>query len=214
MAEYLDSNSVTNADSQPLIAMRTGEGAPGRMHEADDTVANTVAVAQWSTYRLCRVPTNAKVKHVWLNTAGIDSNAVPTAKIDFNVAFSDSNYDGTPQQWVGTIPSSKFDGTSLAFVNGTGYNAGYANAGTGNKIFGSAFAVLASGVAQNGVELTWKNTFTVAMRQQPLWNVFGFTDAQSSPYNPGGNFDILAVIDSAVATAAVGNISIEVDYVA
>lgn len=214
MAEYLDSNSITNADAQPIVAMRTGEGAPGRPHVADDTIANTTAVAQWSTYRLCRFPTNAKVKHVYMSTSGIDSNLTATAKLDFNVAFSDSTTDGTPANWQGTIPSSNFDGTSLPFVNGTGYNTGYVSAGTGNKLFGSAVAISNSGAAQNGVELTWKNTFTVAMRQKPMWNALGFTDGQGSQYNPGGNFDILAVVSAAVATAAVGTISIEVDYVA
>ncbi len=216
MAEYLKSNPVTNLDSTPVIVATSGEGAPGHMKVATDVVVPTASVAQWSTYRLCRIPTNAKIKKVQFYTSGIDSNATPTATLDINIAFSDSGVDGTSATSQGTIPSSKHDGTSLPFVNGTGYNTGYANSGTGNKLFGTV-TVSASGATQN-LEVTYHNTtagvgFFPANRDDDLWDVLGFVNNSGLPQDPGGFFDIFVVVSAAVATAAAGVIGIEVDYV-
>ncbi len=210
--ENLKSNPVTNADAQPVVAMTMGQGAPARMQVADDTIAVTTNVAQWSTYRLCRFPVGACVKHVRGYLSGIDSNTTATAKVDFNVAFSDSTTDGTPVNYQGTIPSSKNDGTSLAFVAGTGYSTSYANSGTGNKLFGSAVAVSNSGATQADLELTFKNSFTPANRDDELWDVLGFVDGNGVAQSPGGFFDIFAVVEAAVATAAAGTIAVEIDY--
>jgi hypothetical protein len=214
MAENLKSIPVTNLDAQPGITATSGEGAPGYMKVADDNVSPSASNTQWSTYRLCRFPTNAKVKHVWMYTSGIDSNATATAKFDLNVAFSDSLYDYTQVSYQGTIPSSNHDGTSLAFVAGTGYSTAYQNSGTGNKLFGSAVAVANSGAVQL-VETTWKGSpqFTPVNRDDDVWDVLGFVNAQGLAMDPGGFFDILAVLSTGAATAATGVLAVEVDYV-
>lgn len=209
--EYLKSNPITNLDATPIIMSTGGEGAPGVLKAATDEVNPSASSAQWSTYRLCRFPTNAKVKRVWLYTSGIDSSATAAGKLDFNVAFSDSTTDGTPSGLQGTIPSSNFDGTSVAFVNGTGYGT-YQSSGAANKMFGSAVAISNSGAVQN-IELTYKNTFKPANREDDLWDVFGFVNNQGLAQDPGGFFDILAVLSTAAATAAAGIIALEVDFV-
>lgn len=216
MAENLKSLPVTNLDATPSVVATVGEGAPGDMRVQTDSVNPTASVTQWSTYRLSRFPTNAKVKRVWLYTSGLDTNGTATATLDVNVAFSDDTGDGTPVALQGTIPSNKHDGTSLAFVAATGYSTAYASSGTGNKLFGNT-AVLSSGTAQM-VDITFKNTtasqgFFPAQRDDDVWNYLGFTNASGLAQDPGGMMDIFIVVAAAVATAAVGVIGIEMDYV-
>lgn len=211
MAENLKSNTVTNYDAQPIIVGTTGEGTTGKEKVQTDFVNPTASNTQWSTYRLCRFPTDCSIKHVWLFQSGIDTTTA-AATMDFNVAFSDATDDGTPTSFQGTIPSNKLDGTSLAFISGTGYSTAYNSTGTGNKLFGAGIAVLTSGAGQT-VDLTFKGTFTPAMREDVLYNSLGFVNAQGLLADPGGWFDILVVLAAAATTARTGQIAIEIDYV-
>jgi hypothetical protein len=216
MAENIKTLALTNLDATPQIYPTTGEGGPGYLKMLTDSLAPSSAVAQWSTYRLARFPTNSKVKRVWTYLSGIDTNATPTATFDYNIAFSDDNNDGTQVALQATIPSNKRDGTSLAFVLNTGYATTYANAGTGNKLFGTV-AGSASGATQN-TEITFKNVtaaqgFFPVNRDDDLWNIQGFLNAQGTAADPGGFFDIFVVVATAVATAAAGVIGVEVDFV-
>lgn len=211
--EQLKSTPITNLDASPIVVATAGEGLPGAIKGATDTVSPTSAVAQWSTYRLARFPTNAKVKHVWGYVTGVDTTTGTTAvaaTLDFNVAFSDSTTDGTPATLQGAIPSNKNDGTAFLFNGTTGYSTSYNSTGTGNKLFGSAIAV---STAATTTDLTFKNTFTPANRDDDLWNVFGFVNSQSLAQDPGGYFDIFVVVAAAPTKAAAGIIAVEVDYV-
>jgi hypothetical protein len=215
--EQLKSNTVTNLDAQPIIVSTTGEGMSGLLKAQSDTVAPTSAVAQFATYRLARFPTDAKVKHVWCYTSGIEAQTTATASLDINVSFSDSTTDGTPSVLVGAIPSNKKDGTALPYQGTTGYSTGYTNSGTGNKLFGDALLQGTKGVVKYQ-EVTFLNTtasvaFLPANREDNLWNVFGFTNSQGVAQDPGGAFDIFVVIAGALTTAAAGIIGVEVDFV-
>src|SRR6266850_830339 len=216
--EQLKSNTVTNLDATPVITATTGEGNPGYLKANSDTIAPTSAVAQFATYRLARFPTDAKIKHVWCYTSGLEAQTTATASLDINVSFSDSTVDGTQSILQATIPSNKHDGTSLLFQGTTGYSTGYTNSGTGNKIFGSALLQGVAGIVKYQ-EVTFLNTtasqgFFPANREDNLWNVFGFTNSQSVAQDPGGAFDIFVVVAAAVTTAAAGIIGVEVDFVA
>jgi hypothetical protein len=216
--EQLKSNTVTNLDATPIIVSTAGEGLQGTMKVNSDTIAPTSAIAQFATYRLCRFPTDSKVKHVWCYTSGLEGQTTATASLDINVAFSDSTTDGTPSVLVGTIPSNKHDGTSLSYQGTTGYSTGYTNSGTGNKLFGSALLQGTAGVVKYQ-EVTFLNTtasagFFPANREDNLWNVFGFTNSQGVAQDPGGAFDIFVVVAAALTTAAAGIIGVEVDFVA
>ena len=213
MSENLKSNPVTNLDAQPIIVGTSGEGGMGFQKNMSDYVSPTASGAIWSTYRLARFPTNSKVKHVWTYLSGIDTTSattLPLATLDFNVAFSDSTTDGTPAALQGTIPSNKFDGTAFAFVSGTGYSTAYNSTGTGNKMFGVTLAVT---TGSQLLELTFKNTFTPAMREDDLWDVLGFVNAQGTAQDPGGKFDIFVVTSTGQKLAIAGVIGVEVDYV-
>jgi hypothetical protein len=211
MAETLKSAPITNYDATPVVAATTGEGTQGEMSVASDSVACTASAAAFSTYRLCRFPTTAKVKHVWAMLSGLEAAATTGAALmDFNVAFSDSTRDGTQVALQGAIPSNKKDGTAFV-IGATAYSTAYTNTGTGNKMFGSSIAATSS--ASQVLELTFKNTFLAPNRDDDLWDVFGFVNAQGTAKDPGGFFDILAVFNTAPTTANAGTIAIEVDYV-
>jgi hypothetical protein len=211
MAETLKSLTITNLDATPEIMATVGEGRPGWLSVLSDSVACTASAAAFSTYRLCRFPTTAKIKHVWAMLSGLEAAATTGAALmDFNVAFSDDNNDGTPVALQGTIPSNKKDGTAF-LIGATAYSTSYTNTGTGNKMFGSSIAATSS--ASQVLELTFKNTFLAPNRDDDLWDVFGFVNAQGTAIDPGGFFDILAVFNTAPTTAAAGMIAIEVDYV-
>lgn len=219
-SENLKSAPITNLDATPVVVATSGEGAPGAMRVATDSVLPTTNVSEYSTYRLCRFPTNAKVKHVWLFTNGIDQTT-GSATLDINVAFSDSTVDGTPPALQGTIPSGNHDGTSIAWVNTTGYGT-YTSTGNGNKLFGITVGMSTTG-ANRLQEVTFANIqtlganspkgFTPANRDDDLWDVFGFVNGQGVAQDPGGFFDIFVVIAAVVATATAGTIAVEVDYV-
>lgn len=89
--------NITGLDAVPPVFSTTGEGSRGYLQEIDGTVAAVSADAIGSTYRLCRVPTTAKIKNVVLNSAIASAGAG-----DINIAYSDGN-DGTPPALAGTI---------------------------------------------------------------------------------------------------------------
>ena len=215
--EQLKSNAVTNLDAQPIVNMTAGEGSPGHLQAQQDTVAPTSSIAQFATYRMARFPTDAKVKHVWCYTSGLEGQTTATASLDINVSFSDSTTDGTPAVLQATIPSNKHDGTSLLFQGTTGYSTGYTNSGTGNKLFGDALLQGVKGVVKYQ-EVTFLNTtasvgYFPANQLDNLWDVFGFTNAVGTAQDPGGFFDIFVVVAAALTTAAAGVIGVEVDFV-
>lgn len=217
MTEALKTNTIINLDAQPIIVSTAGEGMSGYLQANSDTIAPTSAVAQFATYRLARFPTDAKVKHVWCYTSGIEAQTTATASLDINVAFSDSTTDGTPSVLQATIPSSKHDGTSLSYQGTTGYSTGYTNSGTGNKLFGDALLQGVKGVVKYQ-EVTFLNTtasvgYFPANREDNLWDVFGFVNAQGTAQDPGGWFDVFVVVAAALTTAAAGIIGVEVDFV-
>jgi hypothetical protein len=211
MAENLKSNPITNFDALPGYAPTTGEGGAGFMKGISDWLATTTSMAIWSTYRMNRFPTNAKVKHVWGYLTGIESAATTGAGIfDFNVAFSDDpGFDGTQSAMLAAIPSNKFDGSAYTML-ATGYSTAYSSSGTGNKLFGASIAQVNS--TATNTELTFKNGFTLAFRDDDMWDNLGFVNAQGTASDPGGFFDIFVVVAAAPTTAAIGKIGVEVDY--
>lgn len=211
MAETLKSTPITNYDATPVVMATTGEGGTGNLMVVSDSVACTASAAAFSSYRMARFPTMAKVKHVWAMLSGLEAAATTGAALmDFNVAFSDSTRDGTQAVLQAAIPSNKKDGTAFT-MGATAYSTAYTNTGTANKMFGSSIACTSS--ASQVLELTFKNTFLATNRDDDLWNVFGFVNSQGTAKDPGGFFDILAVFNTAPTTANAGTIAIEVDYV-
>lgn len=179
----LTSLSITNLDGSPIIANTIGEGAQGVLRNVSDFVSPVTGDDTTSTYRLCRIPTSAKVKSV-----KIYSTIASAGSGDIDIAFSDSTTDGTPPALAGGV------------VQITGP--------ADNKLFGAAQSLVLAGV---NTDFTFKGTFTPAMQNQPLWKVLVGLGATQFSADPGGFFDIFVKITTAVTTG--GLLSAEVNFV-
>lgn len=202
-AEQLSSTSILNTEAKPRQAATAGEGAPGEGVKASDFVNTTAAGAViGSQYRLCRIPTRAKIKRVYVGSKGVDTNAAATWAADVNIAFSDDANDGTQVALQAAIPQNTFNGavtTPAAYVNP-------------NKLFGSVSAANAGALKETDV--TFSGSFAPDDREEPLWNVCGFTDSLSgNPRDPGGNFDIFLNVTANAATAGAGVVFAEIEAV-
>lgn len=81
--EALKSTPITNLDASPPVRSTTGKGGNGVLQIADGTVTATTAMDAGSTYRICRIPSNAVIKAVW---AHLDT-AVTTFTADIGVYY-------------------------------------------------------------------------------------------------------------------------------
>ncbi|HEX9213174.1 MAG TPA: hypothetical protein VF901_21915 [Bradyrhizobium sp.] len=180
------SASITAMDSTPLVEITSGEGISGFMKTVNDSVTGVVGDSIASIYRFVRIPTTAKVKAVKWNLF----TASTAGATDFDVAFSDSAVDGTPQSLAGGVVQ----------VSGP----------VDNKMFGSATALTAT--TKVNADITFANTFLAAHQNLPLWQVLVNLLATQFTADPGGYFDIVAKLTTALTVTA-GVISMEVDYV-
>lgn len=184
MAENLKSPSITNADANPIVANTTGEGAQGAMLCANDSVSSTGGSANPSTYKICRIPTNAKIKQVFFSCAAHGGSAA----FDIDIGYSDSTTDGTPASLQGGI-------VQISSAD--------------NKLFGAAV----SAVSQlKNSDVTFSGTFTSAHKNIPLYQVLlnlGTTDWVSG--DPGGFFDL--ILKSTATDTSGGNLELMVYYV-
>lgn len=179
----LKSTSITNLDASPVVANTIGEGGPGFMTVINDFVTPVSADDTTSTYRLCRIPTNAKVKAVY-----IESAIATAGSGDIDIAFSDSTTDGTPASLQGGI------------VQITGP--------ADNKLFGAAQSLVGTG---QRVDFTFKGTFVPSHQNLPLWAVLVALGATQFTTDPGGFFDIFVKITTTITTGGV--LAAEVWYV-
>jgi hypothetical protein len=175
----LKSPSITNLDASPIVANTIGEGGPGFVRMVSDVVTTVSADDNTSTYRMVRIPTNAKVKKVVMTSAAASAGAA-----DIDVAFSDSTTDGTQQSLAGGI------------VQVTGP--------VDNKLFGAASSL----VAQTKVDITTAGTFTLAMQNLPLWQVLVNLGATQFTADPGGFFDILVRVTTTITTGGILQIEV------
>lgn len=205
--DILESSTLVGLDVPPVIVPTAGEGSGIRLVENEDFILPTSSNVQFSTYTLGpRIPTNAKIKKVQMYGKGIDSNATAAFAVDVNLIFSDAPLggiaagqpvnDGTIASNAGQIPTSALTGNVTTITSYT----------SPNKMFGSSVVAVANSGAFKLQELTHANTFTFAMRQQPLWEALGYTQ------DPGGFFNFFVVCETASSTAAAGTLGLIVDY--
>lgn len=180
----LKSTSITNLDASPAVANTIGEGAPGQEIVVNDSVTTVSGDDTTSTYRLCRIPTNAKVKDLKIYSA------IATAgSADIDVAFSDGA-DAPPALAGGIVQ-----------VTGP----------VDNKLFGAAVSLVATVAAGPIVKNPFAGTFTPAMQNMPLWAALVSLGATQFTADPGGCFDILVRITTTITTGGV--LTCEVRYV-
>lgn len=73
-AENLKSTYITNATATPVV-LTNGALYKGAMHESAGTITPDAAAEANSTYRFCRVPSNARVSQVLISTAAAFTTA-------------------------------------------------------------------------------------------------------------------------------------------
>jgi len=94
----LKSAQITNLDSSPVVPNTKGLNGPGILNYVDGYVTAVASDAAGSTYKMVRVPSNAVVKRVTL-----DSEAQGAGKVNVSVYYSDSTVDGTQPSLQGVI---------------------------------------------------------------------------------------------------------------
>ena len=143
--ETLKSTSITSLDTVPVSALTAGMGGAGAVMECGDYVTVSASASTTSTYKLARVPTNAKVKAVVF-----ESEAQGAGKFDLSVYYSSSTVDGTAPAVQGIIVPT-----------------------TGAAFFASAIDCASLVVPTNVINESTSNT--LAKRNQPLWQALGLT---------------------------------------
>lgn len=211
----VNSTNITTLDTVPLVQLTGGEGAPGGLIVQDDYIHVTTAMlAAGQVWRLCRIPTRAKVKRVLVAPSTImDTNATQTLALDFNVAFSDSTQDGTPANLQALIPTSANTGATTTV---SAYSSPNILFGTvtlsGNdlqfppKINGS-FQMLDITFNKGGPLYN-----SLLLSETPLYKLLGFVNGQGASADPGGFFDLLVDVATAAATAGAADFYARVEY--
>jgi hypothetical protein len=187
------SPSIVNLDASPIFIPTIGEGAEGPLRMANDSVASASGDSIGSIYRCVRVPTNAKVKRLTYSTT---TAAAGAGAGDIDVAFSDSLTDGT-----------QFALSQLA--NPVVQTSGPAD----NKLFGAASTLITTSATHPPlIDATFQGTFTFAHQNLPLWQVLVNLGCTQFLSDPGGFFDIVFKLTTAI-TVAGGNVNVMVDFV-
>ena len=206
-ADVGKSLAIQGLDATPYTPQTAGQGAPDILNVQDDVVAATatgLGTAK-SSYRLCRIPTNAKIKSVLIATDVALDSGTHALVFDINLAFSDSTIDGTQPSLQGLIPTTANTGATTTLA---AYSAP-------NIIFGTSNNTSASvRLARTDVTFNGSNTNypMAALTLNPVWQAFGFVDGRSNPMDPGGYFDLYLVNSTVAGTGAAGNIYGRIEY--
>lgn len=212
--DTVKSGSLTNLDSSPYIANSAGKGAAGRRVGIEDFCTATAAGLQssGSYYKLVRVPTYATVKSVVLATdKAPDLSTSPVTSFSVGWVFSDSTDDGTPVSLQGLIPTSANTGGTTTLASPSSPNAMYGLVTPTSHTAG----MTPTEEVLNGLGANYALTGTGpgnGFLNQPLWQIFGFTDGRGEPSDPGGYFDLYAYVATAAGTGQACNIVAIVQY--
>lgn len=147
--EALKSKQITDLDATPPVAGTSGEYASGELRHVGGFVTVSASMAAGSTYRLVRIPTNAKVKGIVF-----ESEAMGAGKFNLSVYYSDSQNDGTQPAKQGLIVPT-----------------------TGDQFFASDIDC-ASAVVR-GDKTNESGNYTMDLRNKPLWSALGLTSDPS-----------------------------------
>jgi hypothetical protein len=209
-ADTVKSTAITNLDASPVVENTRGSGASAYQYQIDDTCAATATGIGTlaSTYRMCRIPVESKIKGVNLAlSTALDTNASAALVIDCNIAFSDSTTDGTPAAYQGALPTSANTGavTTVASYSSPNLIFGQTTPTQGKTTFVKAkTSILFAGVGSN---------YAITFPQTELWSLFGFTNPYAVAGDPGGFFDLLLYVSTAAATGAAGTIYSSIEFV-
>lgn len=173
----LKAPGITNLDATPPLANTTGEYGAGYLKTVDGFVIPLAADNAGSTYQLVRIPTNAKVKSI-----SLESEAQGAGKVNISVYYSDGVNDGTSASNSGKIVPT-----------------------TGDQFFASDVD-LSSAYGPTNVTNESGN-YPLNLRALPLWSALGLAT------DPGGFFDLVAVVHTTAITTGTGRLGLRCDYV-
>lgn len=218
--DAVKSQSITSLDSTPIVPVSAGQGGPAKRTVVDDFAATTVTGLQstGSYYKLCRIPSGAIVKSVkvWSDKALDSIASAPTLGLDFNIAFSDSTDDGTPNALQGLVPQTGTGGTTTTFATYSSPNILFGtivvnttSVQKGNVGGGGTAALGPVELLLNGSRTNYPLSSLASM---PLWQLFNYTDGRSNVADPGGYFDLVAYVSTAAQTGVAANIYAQIEY--
>lgn len=101
--EALKSTSVTALDATPIAQVTAGAGAPSYLWHLGEYIACSASMDVGSTYRMLRLPSNAKLKDLVFEAAALGAGA-----FDIGAYYSDSANDGTPAASQGLVIDADF----------------------------------------------------------------------------------------------------------
>jgi hypothetical protein len=179
---HLKSTPITNLDATPAVANSAGLGGPARLHSLSGFVTAVAADAAGSTYQLVRVPSTAVIKQVLF-----ESEAQGAGKVQLSVYYSDSTVDGTAPANQGLV------------VPTTG-------AGFFSDDIDCTSVVAQQDKTSSGTSGTGANGYTLDKRNKHLWDALGLTS------DPGGFFDIVAVVHTTAVTTGTGRLGVCVNF--
>lgn len=96
--ETLKSTAITNRDASPIVPNAAGKTAPGELRAFSASMLIPASASAGSTIRLVRLPTVAKLKHLFF-----ESEAMGAGKLNLSAYYSDSTTDGTSVANQGVI---------------------------------------------------------------------------------------------------------------
>lgn len=87
--DHVKTTVITNLDASPAVIATAGEGAPAPLRYVDGFATVLASGSVGATYQLCRVPSNAKIKSVYL-----ESEAQTAGKFDIGVFYATDGEGG------------------------------------------------------------------------------------------------------------------------
>lgn len=207
--DSVKSTSLTDLDAIPIANINAGQGLGGRLVTVDDFCTATAAGLQssGSYYKFVRVPSGALIKSVKI-AADAGPNLNGALALQLNWIFSDSTLDGTPTFYQGLIPTNANTGGTITLAQ--------ALTGATNAMYGfwkPAAASTAIGLTEfvlNNIPGSY--TITGGFFNLPLFQLFGFTDQRGNASDPGGYFDLLALVATGATTGGACNLYAQVSY--
>lgn len=89
--DHVKSTPITNLDASPVVQNTAGEGGPAPLKSVDGYTTAVASSSVDATYQLVRVPSNAKVKSVFL-----ESEAQGAGAFDIGVYYATDGIGGRP----------------------------------------------------------------------------------------------------------------------
>lgn len=91
MVDHVKSTIITNLDATPPVTPTAGEGAFAHLKHVDGFATVLAASVADSTYQLCRIPSNCKVKRLVF-----ESEAQGAGKVDIGLYYATDGRIGKP----------------------------------------------------------------------------------------------------------------------